>query len=226
MTTNFVETTNQVTNTTPQSQIETLTNLLRNLIGSAGFQLEFSIQEEPGSDVAGTAAAPAVGRIRVEFKGPDTPLLTSRNGELLNALEHIGAKALQLEPEDHDRIVFDADSFKANRDRELRRCADEAIASVRRTGRPYAFAPMTSHERRLLHLVLSESGLPTASSGEVPRRYVVLYPENYRAAAAADTAPNSLKTLPGEKRAVTGGRGGSAKTEDRAHAIRSSFRRR
>ncbi len=220
MTRNLVETINQLTNTTTQSQIEALTNLLRNLIASAGFQLEFSIEEEPGSDAASAAPAPA-GRIRVEFKGPDTPLLTSRNGELLNALEHVGAKALHLEPEDHDRITFDADSFKANRDRDLRRSANEAIASVRRTGRPYAFAPMTSHERRLLHLVLSESGLPTASSGEVPRRYVVLYPENYRAAAAADT----LETLPGERRAVTGGRD-SVKTEDRAHAIRSSFRRR
>jgi spoIIIJ-associated protein len=35
---------------------------------------------------------------------------------------------------------------------------------------------MTSRERRMLHLILSESGLPTASSGEGPERFVVLYP--------------------------------------------------
>ena len=32
----------------------------------------------------------------------------------------------------------------------------------------------------MLHLFLKESGLQTASTGEGPRRYVVLYPEGYR----------------------------------------------
>jgi spoIIIJ-associated protein len=38
---------------------------------------------------------------------------------------------------------------------------------------------MTSRERRMLHLILTQSGLPTASSGEGPRRFVVLYPEGH-----------------------------------------------
>ena len=139
-------------------------------------------------------------------------MLTARNGELLNAMEHIAAKALRLEPEQHDRISFDADSFKANRDLSLRRSAAEAVDSVRRSGRPYAFAPMTSHERRQLHLLLQESGLPTASSGEVPRRYVVLYPQGYEAGA------NLAGPRDGSRPAIP--------TEDRAHAVRSSFRRR
>jgi spoIIIJ-associated protein len=39
---------------------------------------------------------------------------------------------------------------------------------------------MSSRERRMLHLFLRDSGLQTASSGEGPRRFVVLYPEGYR----------------------------------------------
>jgi spoIIIJ-associated protein len=39
---------------------------------------------------------------------------------------------------------------------------------------------MNSRERRMLHLFLRDSGLQTASSGEGPRRFVVLYPEGYR----------------------------------------------
>ena len=38
---------------------------------------------------------------------------------------------------------------------------------------------MNSRERRMLHLFLRDSGLRTASSGEGPRRFVVLYPEGY-----------------------------------------------
>ena len=184
--------------------------LLEAMIASGGFALEFRFD--------GTAD----GRLNVEFTGPDTTLLTARNGELLNAMENIAAKTLRLEPEQHDRISFDADSFKEKRDNNLRRIADAAIESVKRTGKPYAFAPMTSRERRLLHMALVDSGLPTASTGEIPRRYVVLYPEGYDPAAAAAATAARLQAMPGES--ISGGR--SVPVSDRAHAIRSSFRRR
>jgi spoIIIJ-associated protein len=142
-------------------------------------------------------------QIMVELTGPDTPLLLSRNGELLLAIEHIAAKILRLEPEDHDRISFDADGFKATRNRELDLMAEMAIQKVRATGEPFCFSPMSSRERRILHLSLAKSGLSTASSGTGPGRFVVLYPEGLEPAPPA--APSA---------------------EDRTKAIRNSFRRR
>src|SRR5271155_46228 len=141
--------------------------------------------------------------ITVELTGRDTPLLLARNGELLHAIEHIAAKILRLEPEEHDRISFDAAGFKATRNRELDLMAEMAIQKVRATGLQFSFAPMTSRERRILHLSLAKSGLPTASSGEGPGRFVVLYPEGLE--------PTSVAAPP---------------VEDRTRAIRSSFRRR
>jgi spoIIIJ-associated protein len=141
--------------------------------------------------------------LTVELSGPDTALLTARNGELLHAIEHVAAKILRLENEEHDRISFDADLYKATRDRELRLSADAAVAQVQTTGKPYAFGSMTSRERRMLHLALKESGLPTASSGEGPRRYVVVYPAGFE--PAQQPAPV---------------------TPDRTKHIRNSFRRR
>jgi spoIIIJ-associated protein len=142
-------------------------------------------------------------QITVELTGPDTPLLLARNGELLLAIEHIAAKILRLEPEDHDRISFDADGFKATRNRELDLMAEMAIQKVRATGEPFSFSPMSSRERRILHLALAKSGLPTASSGIGPGRFVVLYPEGLEPGPSA--APSA---------------------EDRSRAIRNSFRRR
>jgi spoIIIJ-associated protein len=150
-----------------------------------------------------SAASATLLCIKVEFSGPDTPLLLARNGELLHSIEHVAAKILRLEPEDHDLISFDAEGFKANRDRELQQRADAAVQLVRSTGRPYSFPPMTSRERRMLHLSLAKSGLPTASSGDVPRRFVVLYPDGFEPGQPAKPA-----------------------TEDRTRAIRNSFRRR
>jgi spoIIIJ-associated protein len=131
----------------------------------------------------------------VEFTGPDTAVLTARNGEVLNALEHIASKMLRLEPHEQDRISFDADQFKVNRDRQMQESASAAIQRVRATGEPHAFPPMNSRERRMMHMLLSESGLPTASSGEGPGRFVVLYPKGadtsapFNFSAAGDTQP-------------------------------------
>ena len=153
----------------------------------------------------------AVIEIAVEFTGPDTPLLTARNAELLHSIEHLAAKFLRLEPDQHDRISFDAENFKALRNRELELMAEAGADRVRGTNRSYAFPPMNSRERRLLHLALAASGLPTASSSDGPRRFVVAYPEGQQ-----PTEP---------ERTFTQDRGPD-RTQDRTRAIRNTFRRR
>jgi len=160
-----------------QLAAEKVASLMRLLTTTGGLRLKFRI-------TAGAGAADPDGferrDIYVECKGPDADLLTERDGELLRSLEHIAAKILQLEPEDHDRVSFDADGFKAERAKSLREAAERAIDQVEDTDQPYSFPPMSSRERRMLHLFLRDSGLQTASSGEGPRRFVVLYPEGYR----------------------------------------------
>jgi len=137
-----------------------------------GLRLTAAISEPAANQTRG-AGQP---EISVELSGPDTQLLLARNAELLHAIEHIAAKMLRLEPEEHDRISFDAESFKANRDRDLRLAAEAAIAQVRAQGRPYTLPPMSSRERRLVHLAVGPSGLRSASTGEGARRSVVIYP--------------------------------------------------
>lgn len=156
---------------------EQVASFMRTLTGSGGLRLKFRI-------TAGAGAADPHGferrDIYVECKGPDAELLLDHDGELLRSLEHIAAKILRLEPEEHDRISFDAEGFKAGRAEALREIADEAVDLVDDSNKPYSFAPMSSRERRMLHLFLKDSGLRTASSGEGGRRFVVLYPDGYR----------------------------------------------
>ncbi len=112
----------------------------------------------------------------VELSGTDVPVLLARNAELLLAFEHLSAKALRLEDEQHDWISFDAGGFKAMRERRVQRDAAQAVQQVRTTRQPFRFPPMNSRERRLLHLALAPSGLKTASEGEGPTRRLVVYP--------------------------------------------------
>jgi spoIIIJ-associated protein len=156
---------------------EQVASLMRLLTTTGGFRLKFRI-------TAGAGAADPDGferrDIYVECKGPDAELLTDRDGELLRSLEHVAAKVLRLEPEEHDRVSFDANGFKAGRAQAMRELAERAVDCVEDTAEPYSFATMSSRERRMLHMFLKDSGLQTASSGEGSRRFVVLYPEGYR----------------------------------------------
>ena len=158
------------------SAAKQVAELLKLLTNPGGLRLKYRI-------VAGAGAADPDGLedrlIYVDISGPDAYLLTERDGEMLRALEHIAAKMLQLEPDEHDRVSFDAEGFKADRAADLRDVADRGVRYVQDRERPYSFEPMSSRERRLLHLLLKKhEDLRTESSGEGPRRFVVLYPKD------------------------------------------------
>jgi spoIIIJ-associated protein len=181
---------------------QTIAEFLQVFTLNSGLRLRYRVKLRGGRPAAEDAAAgipqqvadeDGPRKLYVEFTGPDTPALTGRNGELLNALEHIASKILRLEPEQHDIVSFDADHFKANRDRQMRESAAAAIEKVQMSGRPHAFPSMTSRERRMLHLILSESGLPTASSGEGPARFVVLYPAGADTSIPFETQPSGRR---------------------------------
>lgn len=192
-----------------------ISEFLQTLVDSGGFKFKFTIDAREDQSLSNSRASASANEslssedrprpvdISVEFSGPDTPLLTARNGELLLAIEHIAAKIIGLQPEEHDRISFDAENFKMLRRQELRLAAEAAVEKVRRTGQPHAFNPMSSHERRQLHLALTGSGLTSASSGIGSHRFVVLYPEGQQ--------PTEQTPTP---------------TQDRTQSIRNAFRRR
>jgi spoIIIJ-associated protein len=159
-----------------QQSAETVASLMRLMTTTGGLQLKYRI-------TAGAGAADPDGvevrQIYVECRGPDASLLLARDGELLYSLEHIAAKMLRLDPQDVDLVSFDAEGFKASRARTMREAAAAAIVHVRTSGQPHRFQPMTARDRRALHLFLHASGLRTASSGDMPNRFVTLYPDGF-----------------------------------------------
>ena len=156
--------------------------LLRSIVHQAGFRLKYRISANaPVRTELGESP-----ELVAEFAGPDSALLLERNGELLRALEHVALKVLRLESEEHDKLSFDCMNFKSLRAQELKLAAEVAAERVRKTGQPYQFAPMSARERRMLHLAMRDlSDLRTESSGEAERRFVVVYPREYKGAIPA-----------------------------------------
>ena len=84
------------------------------------------------------------------------------------------------------RIAFDCMNYRSARLEELKLSADVAAEKVRKTKMPYSFAPMSSRERRVVHLALKDQAdLRTESEGEGPQRHLVVYPKDYKGKAAA-----------------------------------------
>lgn len=157
-----------------QEAAQKIAQFISNLNKLGGLRLKYRITAGDGArDPQGLEARV----IYVELGGPDVPLVTQHNGELLRALETLTVQMLRLDHHEHDLISFDAGNFKALRAQELRLAAETAAEKVRSTGVPYAFPPMNSRERRLLHLAFKElEGVETASSGEGLNRFLAVYP--------------------------------------------------
>ncbi|MGH9586723.1 MAG: protein jag [Acidobacteriaceae bacterium] len=172
--------------------------LLKTITTTGGLRLKYRITAGEGAaDPDGLEAR----EIYVELAGPDAPLLTQRGGELLRALEHVAAKIIRLENEEHDKVSFDANNFKALRARELKMQADTAAEKVRRTGQPYCFAPMSSRERRMLHLAFRPyEDIETSSTGEGLRRFVVAHTKGYDKAKLSALANQSSPGSRGGRR--------------------------
>ncbi len=121
--------------------------------------------------------------ILVEFAGPDSSLLLERGAELLRSMELLAMEMLHLPGNEHEKINFDCMGHRKARLEELRLAARVAADRVRQSGAPYQFAPMSSRERRIVHLALrDEQDLRTESDGEGLQRSVVLYPKDYKSA--------------------------------------------
>ncbi len=155
-----------------------ISEFLSALITTGDFHLRYKITVDPPLSSDREWEHP---EILVELSGADSPLVLENGGELLRAFEHVSLEMLRLAPDEHEKVSFDCQNFRSARLQELRLAADVAAERVRKSAMPYAFAPMSSRERRIVHLALRDfPDLRTESDGEAAQRHVVVYPKDYK----------------------------------------------
>ena len=139
-------------------------------------ELHLAIEYDVTSPAA-AADAPGEGEVVVAFRGEDEAFLLERNADLLLAMEHLAHRWLKLDPRLHDRVRFDCGDYRTSRLEELKLSARVAAQRVRETSQPFRFNPMSSRERRIIHLELNgAAGVRTVSEGAGDRRQLVIYP--------------------------------------------------
>jgi spoIIIJ-associated protein len=147
-----------------------INNFLRPLLKAGGFHLQYEIHS---GGVDNQLITPD---FTVNFTGRDVELLLEQRAELLLALEHLTLEVLRVPHGERYRLIFDADDYRLLRIEELRLSAEAAAERVKRTGLPFKFSPMTSRERRVIHLALRDDPeVETVSEGVAPDRQTVIY---------------------------------------------------
>ena len=125
-----------------------------------------SIFQSAGFAVHATASESELG-CTLSIEGGDSGLLLNQGGELLDALQQILNQAYGRDLAKGQRIICDADNYRAARESELRAMAEHAARQVRATSSPFLFGPMDASERRVIHLSLAnEADLLTESVGD------------------------------------------------------------
>jgi spoIIIJ-associated protein len=155
-----------------EAAAEELRNFLERVLRAARFDLTVKVRTaEPGS---GDDGGP---EIFADLDGRDKEILLARGAEVLAALEHLVFRALNLEPAYHEKIQVDCAGHRALRFEELRMTARVAAERVMASRQPFQLNPMSSRERRIVHLALKDmAGVRTESAGTGDARHIVIHP--------------------------------------------------
>ncbi len=138
-----------------------LREFLAEMIRAGGFRLTATVRALP----VGTTAEEGEPEVFADVVGPDQEILLERGGDVLKSLEHLAYRALRFE--------------------ELRMTARLAAERVQASRQSFQLNPMSSRERRIVHLALKEiPGVRTESVGTGDKRQVVIHPAAAKSSAS------------------------------------------
>ena len=109
------------------------------------------------------------------IRGNDLGILIGKHGQTLDALQYLTNLTTNREAESKVRIVLDVEDYRQRRAETLTRLACRLADNVRRRGEKVVLEPMSSNERKIIHLSLqNDQRVVTYSEGEEPYRKVVI----------------------------------------------------
>jgi spoIIIJ-associated protein len=156
-----------------QATADALRDFLENIVHASRLELKVNVRAVP----ADGGAAEGDAEVLADLDGRDKEILLERGADVLKAFEHLAFKALRLEPAYHEKIHIDCGGYRALRFEELKMTARVAAERVQQTKQPFRLNPMSSRERRIVHLAVKNiPAVRTQSVGIGEERQVVIYP--------------------------------------------------
>lgn len=117
--------------------------------------------------------------IRYKLTGENLNDLIGHHGECMFALSSYLSAVCKNEK--HKKVVLDIEDYRTKRAETLTSLAKKVASKVAKSGRYYKFEPMDASERKIIHTALqNDDRVTTMSKGEEPRRYLIVFPREYK----------------------------------------------
>lgn len=117
--------------------------------------------------------------IRYLLTGENLNDLIGHHGECLYALSSFISAVCKNDK--HKKVILDVENYRSKREETLKALAERIANKVAKSGRYYKFEPMDASERKVIHTALqNDDRVTTMSKGEEPRRYLIVFPREYK----------------------------------------------
>lgn len=126
-------------------------------------------------------------KIVLEIQTSDPEQVIGRKGQVVDALQHLVSKVVYRERagEKGKPIIVDAGGYRAKHIERLQGLAQRMAEKALATQRIVELAPMSAHDRRIVHMTIAEiTGLSSRSEGEGDDRHVLVVPDAEASAPA------------------------------------------
>ena len=148
-----------------------VSEILENILGFLALEGSFEVVEGPEE-------------VKVSIEASDPGRLIGFKGETLDALQFLVNLAANKDSnkdnkENFKRVVIDVAGWRENKEADLERRARSWAEEVKESGEEVELDPMPSWQRRIVHMVVSETeGVESESLGEGRERHLVIRPSS------------------------------------------------
>lgn len=148
----------------------TITQTTQELLQKMGFSIESELSENGQTYL-----------VSVAVTSGDSGSLIGKNGTHLDAIEHVIKMMVNKKiPNTKPSLILDINEYRKIKTKALVDTAKETADRVAQTTRSEVLRPMTSYERRLVHLELAAyKNITTTSVGDEPKRRIVVKAANF-----------------------------------------------
>jgi spoIIIJ-associated protein len=148
-----------------QPDLEAIKETTKDFFEKATFEVEMELL--PQEDLT----------LPISLNVEDPQILIGEGGQTLNEIQRLLKAILKRKIKEPFYIDLDINGYKKKKNEYLKEVARSIADEVSLTKKERALSPMPAHERRVIHLELSErTDIVTESVGQEPERKVVIKP--------------------------------------------------
>ena len=151
-----------------KEHLQTIEEEVRRLLSMLGESGEVTVRQEQGDDAEGPT-------VQVSLRVQEPKMLIGERGQTLSEFQHILKLILRKKIVEPFYLSLDVNEYKKNKEEYLRDLAKTTADEVSLLKKPRELSPMSSADRRIIHIALSgRTDVVSESVGEGPERRVVI----------------------------------------------------